>query len=109
MWVGGGAGGGMCGWGESVWSEGLDVGCVGGGRVGGRAEWSLVIYPLKSCSYLTCSRKEMRECIFNKGQSKRIWNELYKVSISSASTLISLVYSEVTWYNVSMLPLCVGC
>ena len=22
----------------------------------------------------------MRECIFNKGQSKRIWNELFKVS-----------------------------
>ena len=22
----------------------------------------------------------MRECVFNKGQSKRIWNELYKVS-----------------------------
>ena len=27
------------------------------------------------------SRREMRECIFNKGQSKRIWNELYKVWI----------------------------
>lgn len=26
-----------------------------------------------------CTRTEMRECIFNKGQSKRIWNELYKV------------------------------
>ena len=24
-------------------------------------------------------RPETRECIFNKGQSKRIWNELYKV------------------------------
>lgn len=24
-------------------------------------------------------RTEMRECIFNKGQSRRIWNELYKV------------------------------
>jgi len=28
-------------------------------------------------------RAEMRECIFNKGQSKRIWNELYKVIDSS--------------------------
>ena len=25
------------------------------------------------------TKKEMRECIFNKGQSKRLWNELYKV------------------------------
>ncbi len=25
-------------------------------------------------------RNEMRECIFSKGQSKRLWNELYKVS-----------------------------
>lgn len=28
-------------------------------------------------------RPETRECIFNKGQSKRIWNELYKVVDSS--------------------------
>lgn len=28
-------------------------------------------------------RSEMRECIFSKGQSKRIWNELYKVIDSS--------------------------
>jgi len=25
-------------------------------------------------------RMEMRECIFSKGQSKRLWNELFKVS-----------------------------
>ena len=34
------------------------------------------------------SRSEMRECIFNKGQSKRIWNELYKV-LSNVCTISS--------------------
>ena len=29
--------------------------------------------------YCFVCRAEMRECIFNKGQSKRIWNELFKV------------------------------
>ena len=28
-------------------------------------------------------RDEMRECIFNKGQSKRIWNELFKVQCTT--------------------------
>jgi nuclear GTP-binding protein len=29
------------------------------------------------------AREEMRECIYSKGQSKRLWNELYKVIDSS--------------------------
>ncbi len=36
-------------------------------------------------------RLEARECIFSKGQSKRLWNELYKV-VDSSDVIIQVSY-----------------
>jgi nuclear GTP-binding protein len=36
------------------------------------------------------AREEMRECIYSKGQSKRLWNELYKV-IDSSDVVIQVL------------------
>lgn len=45
-----------------------------------------------------CNREEVREEIFKKGQSKRIWGELYKVSFPSSSQCCAWCY-----YRVCML------
>ena len=41
-----------------------------------------ILVPIVIMTIIVCVvifREEMRECIYNKGQSKRIWSELYKV------------------------------
>ena len=39
-------------------------------------------------------KPEPRECIFSKGQSKRLWNELYKV-VDSSDVIIQVYIYEV--------------
>ena len=47
-------------------------------------------------------KPEARECIFSKGQSKRLWNELYKV-VDSSDVIIQVSMSSGSSYT-SLMP-----
>ena len=50
------------------------------------------------------SRSEVREAIFSKGQSKRIYNELYKVLIFDAKIRLSILQTLLFTFSMLAIP-----